>query len=157
MCIFELWSELFFSFGLQTKGDVHGGGEGVQHWAGHCYAADQAEGNGAEHPQEARLLLRRVREYCAVPPQQGTSVPPRGQNLNGSAPTQMFSARLPGYTFVVAGIVSIAGCVHHLPRHNFQQQRMAWCVLHATVLHRDYRCGVGTFLTLHQIFLWQSA
>lgn len=30
-CIIELCSELFFSFGVQTKGDVHGGGEGVQH------------------------------------------------------------------------------------------------------------------------------
>lgn len=123
--ISELCSDLFFSLGLQTKGDVHGGGEGVQHWTGHCYAADQAEGNSAEYPQEARLLLRRVREYCAVPPAQGTSVPPRGQNPNGSAPTQMFSAWLPGYTFSVAGIVLNAGCVHHLPRRNSQQQRMA--------------------------------
>lgn len=51
---------IFCIFMFVTKGDVHGGGEGVQHWAGHCHAADQAEGDSRECSEEACSWLCRV-------------------------------------------------------------------------------------------------
>lgn len=37
-----------------VKGDVHGGGKGIQHRTGHCHASHQAQGDGRERPEEAR-------------------------------------------------------------------------------------------------------
>ncbi len=43
-----------------STGHVYGGGEGVQHWAGHCHAAEQTEGDRWSCPQKTRSRLRHL-------------------------------------------------------------------------------------------------